>query len=112
ELAVFPCAQQQRSEGLLLVRRPPAADDELLALAALDLEPAAGALAAIGIAGALGDHPLIAAVAHGLEEFLAPAGNMLRELDGVGCLALADELCQALLALAERQAEQILAILF
>ena len=39
ELAVLPGAEQQRAEAVPLVGGRPAADDEFLPLAALDLEP-------------------------------------------------------------------------
>ncbi len=67
----------ERAEATPLVACLPPDDDELLPRNAFDLEPVPGPGPAIGGAGLLGDNPLAAFLANGLEQSLALGHNMI-----------------------------------
>ena len=77
ELAAVLRRQQQRAEAAALVAFRPADDDEFLALDAFDLEPVAGARAAVGRARLLRDDALAALLADRVEHLLAAADDMV-----------------------------------
>src|SRR4051812_49738229 len=82
--AVVVVAEQERAQlGPRAARRGEAADDELLALLALELEPVARAAVGVGAAGALGDEPLPALAACLRVEFLAALAAVRGQADRV-----------------------------
>ncbi len=108
QLAVLVDAEQQRAEAALLVRRRPADDDELLALDALGLDPAARPRADIFGIGALGDDAFEPRLAKGAEQLLAAPDDVI----GVADLgrAGADQRGELLLALRQRSVGEVLAV--
>ena len=78
EVGAVVVADQQRAErDAAALRRGETADDEFLVADALELEPVAGAAAAVRRIGPLGDDTLVAALA-GLAELLLARGVAVR----------------------------------
>ncbi len=77
-------AEQQRADaGARALRVGPAADHELLALRALELDPGRAAPRHVGRVGALADHPLEAHPAGVLEQLLRARVEVLAEADAL-----------------------------
>src|SRR3954447_3938756 len=102
-------AEQQRPEvGTGALGRGEAADDQLLALLALELEPVLGALVGVRAVGALGDQALPPLAARLGEDRLAVAIALRREAHRP-CLE-AQRVAQQALAGAQRQRAHVLAV--
>src|SRR5437868_4849572 len=77
ELTLVLGRKEERAEAEALIALRPADDDELLALDALDLQPIARARAPVWRIRLLGDDALTARLAHGGEQLVAAADDVI-----------------------------------
>src|SRR4051794_9983257 len=106
--AAVVVAEQQRAElGARALRSGEAADDELLALLALELQPVARAGGAVRAVGALGDHALPALAARLGEQRLAGPVAVRRQAHAV---LEAQRAAQQALARAQRELADVAAV--
>src|SRR6185437_3946347 len=111
QLVALPSPKQKRSKPVTLFGGAPATDHELLPVQAFDLEPRLGPLAVIRRVSPLGDDAFQPKPAHLSEDLFAAATNMVGELDGCVPVGYAEQLLEPLLAVEQRQAGEVFAVL-